>query len=76
MSENDPASPRRPDIPGVETVGTGGGPRDNPTIPCHGCGDEERFTVMKQRDDWRMEYRDGGEWVAFCPDCVGDDGGQ
>jgi len=59
------------DHPGVETVGAGGGPRDDPLIPCHSCGDEERFTAMKRGDEWEMLYLDpdGREWVAYCPQC-------
>lgn len=59
------------ETPGVETIGAGGGSRDDPAIPCHDCGDEERFTTIKRSDDWQMEYREDGTWGAFCPDCGG-----
>lgn len=59
------------ETPGVETIGAGGGPRDDPSIPCHGCGDEERFMTIKRSDSWQMEYQEDGAWVAFCPDCGG-----
>lgn len=63
------------DRPGVETIGAGGGPRDDPEIPCHGCGTEERFTAMKRSDAWTLTYLDdgSGQWVAYCPDCSGGD---
>lgn len=59
------------DRPGVETIGAGGGPRDNPKIPCHGCGTEERFRAIKRSDVWTMTYLDGGsgQWIAYCPEC-------
>lgn len=64
------------DHPGVETIGSGCGPRDDPQIPCHKCATEERFMVMKHRDDWTLEYLDdgSGEWVAYCPECNVDTG--
>lgn len=47
------------------------GPRGNPSIPCHGCGNEERFMAIKQSNEWSLEYVDGGpEWVAYCPRCA------
>ena len=62
------------DHPGVETIGAGGGPRDDPKIPCHGCGSEERFMTMTRSDDWTLTYlNDGsGQWVAYCPECDSD----
>ena len=62
--------------PGVETIGAGGGPRDDPSIPCHGCGTEDLFSTMKRSDAWTLTYlEDGsGQWVAYCSNCSG--GGQ
>jgi hypothetical protein len=57
------------DRPDVETIGDGGGPRDDPLIPCHQCGTEERFMTMKRDPDWTLEYVDSPRWIAFCPDC-------
>jgi hypothetical protein len=62
------------DHPDVETFGSGGGPRADPLIPCNDCGDEERCSTMKRRDDWNLTYLDdgSGQWVAYCPECDRD----
>lgn len=59
------------DQPGVDSVagGPSGGPRDNPLIPCHECGTEERFIQMKRDPKWTLEYLDAPHWVAYCPEC-------
>lgn len=61
--------------PGVETIGAGGGPRDDPLLPCHDCEAEERFMAMK-RNEWELEYLDdgSGQWVAYCPECSDTEG--
>jgi hypothetical protein len=44
----------------------------NPRIPCHVCGQEERFMEMKRSGDWTLEYLDdgSGQWVAYCAACT------
>jgi len=44
---------------------------ENPLLPCHECGTEERFMATRRSDDWTMEYLDdgSGQWVAYCPEC-------